>query len=183
MKSVKTYVVVVFLLFLALWLAALALFAGILPQEWLPELKRPDSFALLGEAMGSLDGLFSSIAIVLGMIAILFQGRELKASTDAQTLQAQALALQITQQNSANQLAAYSARLNYLASEINYMESKITEMVERANNHKQKGETQKCEDLWDIIRNTREKQGRYRKQADTIDNSIQNLLTQSDSEL
>lgn len=74
---------------------SIALFSGLISNEWLPEallqLELPNSFAGVGEAMTTLDGLFSSIAIVLGLIAILFQEKELKASTDAQALQAKAL--------------------------------------------------------------------------------------------
>lgn len=180
MKSIKTYVIVVLIAFVALWLAAIAVFSGAVSQDVLPafmsKLEQPASFALLGEAMGTLDGLFSSIAIVLGLVAIFFQGSELKTSTDAQTLQAKALTLQIAQQNASNQLTAFTARLNYLASEIAYMENAIPKMVENANLLKEKNRMKECDDLWTIIKNTREKQQRYRKQADEIDDKIQHLL-------
>lgn len=176
----RIYITLVFAAFLLVWLVTIALFAGAIPYEWLPEfltkLELPSTFALLGEAMGTLDGLFSSIAIVLGLIAILFQGRELKASTDAQALQAEALRKQIEQQKESNCLNAYSVRLNYLTAEIEHMEKKIPEMVEQANSQKQNGETQKTAELWEIIRRTREKQQRYRKQAEDIDARIQQLL-------
>lgn len=176
----RIYITLVFAAFLLVWLVSIALFAGAIPYEWLPEfltkLELPSNFAHLGEAMGTLDGLFSSIAIVLGLIAILFQGRELKASTDAQALQAQALRQQIAQQEASNLLGAYSVRLSYLTAEIEHMEKKIPEMVERADNQKQNGETQKAAELWEIIKRTREKQQRYRKQAEDIDTRIQQLL-------
>ncbi|HZJ95824.1 MAG TPA: hypothetical protein VFD11_09780 [Thiopseudomonas sp.] len=176
----RIYITLVFAAFLLVWLVSIALFAGAIPYEWLPEflteLELPSNFAHLGEAMGTLDGLFSSIAIVLGLIAILFQGRELKASTDAQALQAQALRQQIAQQEASNLLGAYSVRLSYLTAEIEHMEKKIPEMVERADNQKQNGETQKAAELWEIIKRTREKQQRYRKQAEDIDARIQQLL-------
>lgn len=176
----RVYISLVFITFLVLWLAAIALFGGAIPNEWLPSfllrLEQPSNFAHLGEAMGTLDGLFSSIAIVLGLIAILFQGRELKASTDAQALQASALTQQIAQQEASNRLGAYSVRLSYLTAEIEHMEKKIPEMVGQANNQKQNGETQETSDLWKIIRSTRNKIERYRKQAEDIDARIQQLL-------
>jgi uncharacterized protein involved in exopolysaccharide biosynthesis len=56
------------------------------------------------------------------------------------------------------------------------MEKKIPEMVGQANNQKQNGETQETSDLWKIIRSTRNKIERYRKQAEDIDARIQQLL-------
>lgn len=176
----RVYIALVFLAFLVLWLAAIALLGGVIPSSWLPEslskLEQPGNFAHLGEAMGTLDSLFSSIAIVLGLIAILFQGRELKASTDAQALQAAALTQQIVQQEESNRLGAYSVRLNFLTAEIKHMENKIAEMVEQANSKKKNGED--STELWQIIKNTRSKQQRYRQQAEEIDTRIQQLLIQ-----
>lgn len=172
----KFYVTLVFSVFLFLWAVSIALFSGMVSANWLPaafsQLDLPTSFAHLGEAMTTLDGLFSSIAIVLGLIAILFQGKELKASTDAQALQAEALTKQISQQEASNLLGAYSARLNYLSSEVVYIEKIIPDMVERADKQRQNGEAQKATELWEIIKKTREKQQRYRKQAEDIDTRI-----------
>lgn len=176
----KFYVTMVFAVFLFFWLLSLALFSGVLPASWLPaslsQLELPTSFAHLGEAMATLDGLFSSIAIVLGLVAILFQGKELQASTEAQTLQAAALTQQISQQEESNRLGAYSVRLSFLSAEIDHMGDRISAMVGQADGLTQKGEAKKAADLWVIIKRTRAKQENYRKQAEQIDLTIQQLL-------
>lgn len=177
----KTYVSLIFFIFVFLWLLSIALFSGLISNEWLPEallrLELPNSFAGVGEAMTTLDGLFSSIAIVLGLIAILFQGKELKASTDAQALQAKALTQQIAQQESANLLGAYSARLSYLSAEIELMENKIEGMVALAKNPTPSMDSKKVTELWEIIKHSRNKQQRYRQETVEIDERIQGLLT------
>lgn len=176
----KYYVALVFVGFFLLWVASIAFFSGLIQPEWLPDglikMSRPSSFESLGDAMATLDGLLSAIAIVLGMIAILFQGRELKASTDAQALQADALSKQLAQQQASNRLGAYTARLQFLNSEITYLEAKITSMLEQDVELKMKGDKEKLSELWNIIRSTREKVGRYREQAVDIDKKIQTLL-------
>lgn len=178
----RFYISFIFFIFIFLWLIAIALFSGLISNEWLPEallrLKLPDGFDEVGGAMSTLDGLFSSIAIVLGLIAILFQGRELKASTEAQALQAQALTQQIAQQEAANLLGAYSARLSYLSAEIELMENNINSMVEQAKNPTPSMSNDKVTELWEIIKRTRNKQQRYRQETVEIDNRIQKLLTQ-----
>jgi hypothetical protein len=177
----KLYVAIVFFIFVLLWIISIALFSGMLAPAWLPEallkLTVSSSFEGLGNAMATLDGLFSSIAIVLGLVAILFQGKELKASTDAQTLQAEALTKQLAQQEESNRLGAFSARLQFLSAEIEHMENKIADMVDRANALTEKGDTQKAAELWEIIKPTRDKQKRYRAQASDIDEQIKKLLT------
>ena len=102
--------------------------AGAIPYEWLPEfltkLELPSNFAHLGEAMGTLDGLFSSIAIVLGLIAILFQGRELKHRQMRKFTGASFTPTNSTA-GSINLLGAYSVRLSYLTAEIEHMERRF----------------------------------------------------------
>lgn len=174
------YVALVFIAFFVLWLLSIALFSGLIPANWLPiEISRltlPSSVDGLGDAMATLDGLFSAIAIVLGLVAILFQGRELKASTDAQAQQADALIKQIAQQQTSNQLGAYTARLQFLTSEMDYLETKIASMLEKEAELKQKGDKEKLADHWNLIKSTRAKQGRFREQAVEIDQRIQMLL-------
>ena len=176
----RIYITLVFAAFIVLWLLTIALLTGVIPNAWLPDfltqLELPNSFALLGEAMGTLDGLFNSIAIVLGLIAILLQGRELKASTDAQTLQADALRKQIEQQEKANCLNAYSVRLSYLTAEVEHLEKMITEMLEQTTHHKNNGNKEKVGELWEIIKRSREKQQNFRRQAQEIDAQMQQLL-------
>lgn len=174
------YVALVFIVFFVLWLLSIALFSGLIPADWLPneisQLALPSSVDGLGDAMATLDGLFSAIAIVLGLVAILFQGRELKASTDAQAQQADALIKQIAQQQTSNQLGVYTARLQFLTSEMNYLETKISSMLDKVADLEQKGDKEKLSNHWNIIKSTRAKQGRFREQAVEIDQRIQALL-------
>lgn len=176
----KLYVPIVFIGFFILWLLSIAFLSGLIQFDWIPlkikDLVFPESFESLGNAMGTLDGLFSSIAIVLGLIAILFQGRELKASTDAQALQAKALAEQISQQQASNELVACGVRLQFLNAEINYLESKISSMVDDANLSTEAGKSKRADDLWKIIKASRNKLTRYRTEAEKIDRKIQLLL-------
>lgn len=176
----KFYVALVFIIFVLLWVVSLALFSGLIPLTWFPEqflkLELPSSFDGLGNSMTILDGLFSSIAIVLGLIAILFQGRELKTSTDAQTLQAEALIRQISQQEASNRLGAYSARLQFLLAEIEHLENKVPGMLEEKDKLEKENDKEALAKVWDLIKNTRAKQTRYRKQAAEIDQQIQALL-------
>lgn len=136
----------------------------------------PASAQALGDSLAILDGLFTSIAIVLGLVAILFQGKELKASTEAQTLQAEALSKQITQQEASNKLGAYSARLQFLSSEIEHMENRVPDMVLKAESLKQSNKSDDASEQWKLIKNTRAKIERFRKQANEIDTHIQTLL-------
>lgn len=190
----KIIITLLFLFFIFTWLGALALLAGYIPIEVLPsffaKIELPKNFALLGEAMGVLDGLFSSIAILLGLVAILLQGKELKNSTQAQTEQARelkistqaqaeqakALTKQISKQEEFNKLAAYSARLKFLTAEINYLDTKVNEMEIDANKQKAAGKDEDANKTWTILRNTRAKQQRYREQAEQTDKLIQEIL-------
>lgn len=176
----KFYVALVFVLFLALWCAAIALFSGVIPASVLPgrlaDLAATNSFEGIGNAMATLDGLFSSIAILLGLIAILLQGKELNASTQAQTEQSEALSRQILQQEASNRLGAYSARLQFLSAEIEHMEARVKRMVEQAGEHKEKGAQDKAGETWNVIKSTRNKIERYRKEAAAIDDEIRKLL-------
>lgn len=170
----------ILLAFVGLWLGLMAFLTGSMPMTWLPtgfsSLELPKTTDALGNSLTILDGLFTSVAIVLGLVAILFQGKELKASTDAQTLQAEALSLQIKQQEASNKLGAYSARLQFLSSEIEHMENRVPDMVNKAEFLKQSNKQDDTSKQWELIKNTRTKIERFRKQANEIDTHIQSLL-------
>lgn len=173
----RIVVLLTFLLFFLLWAALAAFLTGYIPIEHLPEnlrhLTLPSSTDDLGDSLAILDGLFTSIAIVLGLIAILLQGKELKESTKAQTDQAYALSMQIKQQHSANCLGAYSARLQFLLTQDDRLEQQIDKLVTEVRNE-QNAESKA--EKWKIIKNSRNLQCAYREQARDIDSKIQNLL-------
>jgi len=72
------------ILFLGLWLFFIAYLAGYIPTYFFPQnfsnLTLPATTTQLGDSLSILDGIFTSIAILLGLIAILLQGKELKES-------------------------------------------------------------------------------------------------------
>ena len=77
----------------------------------LARLTPPSSWAELGNATSVLNGLFSSIAILIGIMAIYKQGRQIEKS--------------INEQRAANYLTAKMAYLGYLRSEISRLEEDI----------------------------------------------------------
>jgi len=77
----------------------------------LARLTPPSSWAELGNATSVLNGLFSSIAILIGIMAIYKQGRKIEKS--------------INEQRAANYLTAKMAYLGYLRSEISRLEEDI----------------------------------------------------------
>jgi len=77
----------------------------------LARLTPPSSWAELGNATSVLNGLFSSIAILIGLMAIYKQGRQIERS--------------INEQRAANYLTAKMAYLGYLRSEISRLEEDI----------------------------------------------------------
>lgn len=165
------------LFFVGLWVIFALYLTGAYQPEWLPSnikvLSRPKSTAELGDSFAMLDGLFSSIAVVLGLIAILLQGRELRAATQAQTNQVIALTLQIKEQESSNKLSAYAARLQYLIAEMERLDSQIDKLRKEAE-VLPSGDAKS--EKWEIIKNSRGLHGAYKKQAKDIDQKIQELL-------
>lgn len=172
----RTIVFLTFFTFLLLWVGLAAFLTGYVPAEYLPEnlrhLALPESTTDLGDSLAILDGVFTSIAIILGLIAILLQGKELKESTKAQTEQAHSLSIQINQQNSSNILGAYAARLQFLLTEVERLEEQIDKLVTQANAE----ENNEKKNKWQIIKNSRNLQKKYRDQAKEIDSKIQDLL-------
>jgi len=173
----RTIVFLTFLTFFLLWVSLAAFLLGYIPPEYLLEnirqLALPKSTTDLGDSLAILDGIFTSIAIILGLIAILLQGKELKESTKAQTEQAHSLSIQIDQQNASNILGAYSARLQFLLTEVERLEGQIDKLVNQASEEKDK---EKKSEKWEIIKNSRSMQISYRKQAKEIDEKIKGLL-------
>jgi hypothetical protein len=102
-------------------------------------LKLPESTAELGDSAGILNGLFSSLAVVLALVAVLLQGKDLKESTAAQNAQAQSLAEQLEnqkrvtkaiveqleQQQISNRIMLFQAQQQYHVSEMERMDSTL----------------------------------------------------------
>jgi hypothetical protein len=74
---------------------------GGIDASWL-KLSLPKSTSEFGDSIGILNGLFSALAVVLALIAVLLQGKELKESTKAQNEQTDALKTQLGHQERLN---------------------------------------------------------------------------------
>ena len=94
-----------------MWLAFAAILLGTYQPSWLPtafhSLAKPSSLADFGQAFSVFDGLVSSLALMLGLIAVVIQA---KKSADS------------------NVIGAFSARLQYLLADCDRLEQKIQEL-------------------------------------------------------
>ena len=166
------------MIFLGLWLFSIAYLTGYIPTNFLPQnfsnLALPTTTSQLGDSLSILDGIFTSIAILLGLVAILLQGKELKESTRAQTLQAKSLEKQIIQQKESNQLGAYTVRLTYLVAEADRLENQITSLL-KITKDKNK-DSKAISEAWKIIKNSRNLQLKGVEEIKDIDNKIKVLL-------
>jgi opacity protein-like surface antigen len=102
------------LMAVALWTAFAAFLVGAVDPGWLPDglsgLSRPTSLSDFGQAFTALDGLVSSFALLLGLIAVVMQTRQ---SADS------------------NVIGAFTARLQYLLAEAGRLEQQIQSLKAR----------------------------------------------------
>ena len=102
------------LIALTLWTAFAAFLVGAVDPGWLPDklsdLSRPTSLSDFGQAFTALDGLVSSFALLLGLIAVVMQTRQ---SADS------------------NVIGAFTARLQYLLAEAARLEQQIQALKAR----------------------------------------------------
>jgi hypothetical protein len=160
MRSVTAIVV---LLFLGLWGFSLAVFSGSTLTEsfnqFFPTLKLPDSTATLGDSLGVFDGLLSSVAVLLALLAVVLQGR--------------ALQQQNLQHERALKVSAISTKLQFLNAEVvrlGVQADSLEIQIERL----QDGE--KKTDLFKILRNSRNKQIRLREESEQANDQLTALL-------
>ena len=144
----------------------------------------PKSTAELGDSMGILNGLFSSFAIILALITVLFQSKELRDSTVAQTEQAYALnqqlehqqkmlsiqlqqstaiVQQLEQQQISNKIVGLTARQRYLLSEVSRMDGILKDIY---------GNMEKEE----LFNNCNAKKKQHQLELSEIDSTIKKLL-------
>ena len=124
--------------------------------------------------MGLLNGLFSSITVVLALIAIIYQNKELRDSTKAQDEQALTLNKQLLQQQKyseiqlekqqiSNKIIALAARQKFIISEANRLSETI---IELHDSFEQK----------ELFNNCVYKKSRLREEANKIDEDMKFLL-------
>ncbi len=175
----KFFLYSLFLFFILIWLGVTLYLLGYIPLDFIPDniskLKLPNSTGELGDSLALIDSLFASVALVLGLVAILIQGKELKESTNAQISQAEALILQIKQQKDSNLLGAYSARQNFLLMDSERLEKIIEKQLLIKD---VETDPKKKTEAWDLIKNSSAKQATQRKEACEIDTKIKLLLKQ-----
>ena len=102
------------LIALTLWTAFAAFLIGAADPGWMPDklsaLSKPTSLSDFGQAFTALDGLVSSFALLLGLIAVVMQTRQ---SADS------------------NVIGAFTARLQYLLAEAARLEQQIQSLKAR----------------------------------------------------
>ena len=102
------------LMAVALWTAFAAFLVGAVDPGWMPDklsaLSKPTSLSDFGQAFTALDGLVSSFALLLGLIAVVMQTRQ---SADS------------------NVIGAFTARLQYLLAEAARLEQQIQALKAR----------------------------------------------------
>src|SRR5690606_37738117 len=118
---------------------------------WWFGLNAPASVSELGESIGILNGLFSAIAVILGLVAVLLQGHELRLATKAQNDQVHVLeeqvknqkrlteqqtehmrvvAEQLKQQSMYNRIAVLQAKHQFHTAEHTRMDNAIVKILE-----------------------------------------------------
>lgn len=169
----RFFIIISTLLFLSLWILSSLYYIGVIEIPFLT-LKLPNSTAELGDSMGLLNGLFSSITVVLALIAIIYQNKELRDSTKAQDEQALALNKQLLQQQKyseiqlekqqiSNKIIALAARQKFIISEANRLSETI---IELHGSFEQK----------ELFNNCVYKKSRLREEANKIDEDMKFLL-------
>lgn len=132
---IKASVIIVSTTFIAVWLIAVAVITGSIPDAYVPDaiagLEKPQSTTELGGALGIIDGIFSSIAITLGLVAILYQGRELRLQGAQLASATEAQNLQVTKQVEANVLSG----LIHLCERSDYNVDRFRKMMDEEANH------------------------------------------------
>lgn len=175
------YLLLLLSLLLGFWLLLLSYSVGFVPlPEQLRGLGLPTTLPELGDALAITDGLFTTIAISLGLIAILLQGRELKASTDANAEQAKALWLQMKQTQEANRLNALTARLQFLTSDNERLERQVmrlrSQIDELGSPENDSDGGAKRTELWDILKASDERRRRQVAQARQTSSEIESAI-------
>ena len=144
----KFFILLITLVIISSWIGLSLLLLGHIQIEGI-QLELPKSMASFGDASGILNGVFSSFAVILALITVLFQGKELRESTAAQNEQSQslkeqlqhqqkitksqlersqAIMSQLEQQQVTNKILILQAKQQYHSSEISRMDSVLDKL-------------------------------------------------------
>ncbi|MFV0478065.1 MAG: hypothetical protein ACK5ME_09550 [Parahaliea sp.] len=149
-------------------LGYMAVLLGMVPGDYLGfdtgELALPASTAELGESIGLIDGVFSSFAMILALITLFLQQRALRQ--------------QSKESREALAVSAYSAQLTFLTAEIDRLGMQADRAAQQAEDKKLKSNSddEEIRNLYDIARNSRNKQKEHRKQAEKIHHCLYSHL-------
>lgn len=134
----KAAVVIFVLCAVVMWAAFGAMLLGFFPQGWMipgfETLTPPSTTAELGDSFSVFGALFSSLALVMGLLAIIIQAR---------------------QQADSNVIGALSARHQYLLADCERLEDRIQDIKKTAYDQglfknmvaKQKRLREECENI------------------------------------
>jgi hypothetical protein len=107
----KRYLLLSIFIAVVIWLVYAAVLLGLVPESLLPasfaKLTLPTSKSDFGQAFNAIEGLTSSLALVLGLVAII---------------------LQVRQTAEANEIGGLSARQQFLLADCDRLENQIQEL-------------------------------------------------------
>ncbi len=179
----KLLILLVAVSILGCWFALSGFLLGFIHIEGV-NLTLPQTTAAFSDSTNVLNGIFSSFAIVLALIAVLLQGRELKESTAAQNEQAlalkqqlqlqqkittaqlkrsEAIANQLKIQQNANKIMLLQAKQQYHVSEMDRMDVVIDNIKGTKRNDK-------------LFQNCVDKKARHKEYLEEIQEKLDELM-------
>lgn len=171
----RIFIAMITVMIMACWVGLFAILLGWIELEWLV-LRLPGSMAEFSDATGVLNGLFSSFAVLLALVAVLLQGRELKEATMAQYEQAaslnaqlecqqsvtDAIIEQLKEQQKSNAILLFQVRQQYHLAEVERMDG-ILDKIKNENRSD------------NLFQNCVDKKSRHKKQLDVIQRIMEEL--------
>ena len=177
MKSVMFFT---FTIFILIWLIFTTFLLGFFPADALPgaikTVALPLNTAELGSSYGVINGIFLSFAVVLGIVAIIVQGKALQASIRSQNEQTAALTFQISQQNHANRLSALTAQLKYYQTESDRLDEQYEKLTAKLEHAKSVKNDISIKETQPIIKDTLELRKTYAEVTKEINIKIGKLM-------
>ena len=183
--------IVILLLLLSLWVVTLIYLSGAIPKIYLPavvaKFDLPRTTSDLGQSFSTVESLLSTLSVTLALVAVIFQGKSIKDSTDAQKQQAEELVKQLrTQERQAEAMikqfeaqrdltiiSAHSTTLQYLASSLEWNEIIIGRLKEERSVAKNEDTRQKKNE---VIESMSRSSQRIRDRMKNTDSEMSSLL-------
>ncbi len=148
------------------------------------QLALPKTTSDFSGSAGILNGLFSSFAVVLALVAVLLQGRELKESTAAQNEQALALKEQLLQQQ--KMTSAQLDRSEALANQLKIQQNSNKIMLLQTKLHYHISEMDRMDSIIENIKGTKrgdnlfqncvDKKTRHKEQKEELQKQLDSLM-------